>query len=349
MMRWVQSRSPKELGAAGSVRLRVRSGVVGLSLLVCACGGAETPPDSADAPHSAAPPSVVVDTPTTSTSLDATIPVTVSKRRPWPPTVLPLGLLATLNAADESQSRATIRDDENGVIASYRPGDMIRAQVKVLAVEDGLVELLNDGEVEYLSVSEIPVELSADDAFYPDLIEDLHRSGSMDDAIELPPSPQYTIKSGQYAWGTPRTIARLRDAIANYAGTGEVPAVHIGDLSRRAGGPFPPHISHQQGRDVDIAYVLQGTDARFANANESNLERGLTWSLLRAMIDTGAVRYIFIDYEVQRLLYGQALAEGATADTLDALFQFPYGRRAARGVIRHWKGHRNHFHVRFDP
>lgn len=266
-----------------------------------------------------------------------------------PTTALPLGLLATVLAKDPGQSRATIRDDASGVIASYRPGDAIRDGVEVLSVEDGVVTLRNGGEVERLSISTAPVELRADDVFYPDLIEDLHRSGSMDDAVPLPPGPEYTVKAEAYAWGTPRTIARLREIIRSYARGRDVPRVHVGDISLRHGGEFPPHLSHQQGRDVDIAYVMRNPRARFGVANRVSLDVESTWALLRAFIDSGSVLYLFVDYEVQRLLYEHARAAGVGEAELDRIFQYPHGRGAARGLIRHWKGHDDHFHVRFEP
>lgn len=289
-------------------------------------------------------------------------PAPIVLRRPWPPTALPLALLATMGAPPPALSRATIRDDGSGVIASYRPGDHVREDVEVLAIEDGLVELSNGGEVEYLSISEIPVELSADDVFYPDLIDELGLSGSMADAMPMPPGPEYTLKAAAYSWATPRTIALLRDAIREYArgrkaprrrqatiseGPPEkVPKLHIGDLSLKGGGPFSPHLSHQDGRDVDIAYVMHDR-RRFGVATSTNLDRRHTWHLVRTLLDTRAITYVFMDYEVQRMLYDHALDEGLTPEQLDPWFQYPYGRRAARGIIRHWKGHRDHFHVRF--
>jgi len=267
-------------------------------------------------------------------------------RRPWPPTTLPLALLATMGAPAPAPSKATIRDDGSGVIASYRPGDHVREDVEVLSIEDGLVELSNAGEVEYLSISEIPVELSADDVFYPDLIDELGLSGSMQDAVPMPPGPEYTLKAAAYSWATPRTVALLRDAIHEYARGRKAPKLHIGDISLKNGGPFSPHLSHQDGRDIDIGYVLHDR-GRFGVASSSNLDRRHTWQLLRTLLDTRAITYVFVDYEVQRMLYEHALGEGLAPEQLDAWFQYPYGPRAARGIIRHWKGHRDHFHVRF--
>ena len=59
------------------------------------------------------------------------------------------------------------------------------------------------------------------------------------------------------------------------------------------------------------------------------------------------MRYIFVDYSVQKLLYEYAKGKGVSEDTLSELFQYPRGKRASRGIIRHWKGHIDHFHVRF--
>jgi hypothetical protein len=309
---------------------------------VMACDPDREPTQAEAAPQPVASPSPQPTPPPPST------PEPIARRRAWPPTELPLALLATMEAPQPEQSRATVRDEDSGVIASYRPGDPIREGVKVLAIEDGVVELSNGGEVEYLSVSVIPVELSADDVFYPDLVDDLRLSGSMGDGVRMPPGPEYTIKAEVFAWATPRTIALLRDAIHTYARSRDVPRVHVGDISKKGGGPFAPHLSHQQGRDADIAYVLHNRRARFATATSATLDRRHTWALFQALLDTRAITYLFVDYELQRLLYEHAAAEGVDEATLERLFQYPHGRRAARGVIRHWRGHRNHFHVRFD-
>ena len=39
-----------------------------------------------------------------------------------------------------------------------------------------------------------------------------------------------------------------------HPGTKRLP---VGDLSRRRGGFFPPHVSHQNGRDADIGFYLR--------------------------------------------------------------------------------------------
>ena len=56
---------------------------------------------------------------------------------------------------------------------------------------------------------------------------------------------------------------------------------------------------------------------------------------------------MFVDYKLQKLLYEYAESQGASEEFLDEIFQYPRGKRRMYGLIRHWKGHTNHFHVRF--
>lgn len=267
-----------------------------------------------------------------------------------PPTTLKLVLLATQVPDDPTQARATIRDEEAGTIAQYRPGDPIRKTAIVAAIERGRVILLHDERRERLEVGLAPAVIATDDVFYADLVDDA-LGDTIEDGVRLDPGPGWMIKTPAYAWGTKRTVHRLREALRNYARVAEGgPDVHVGDISKSGGGPFPPHLSHQAGRDVDIGYVLHGKDAdvtRFVRAHSGNLDRARTWKLIRAMLETRAVAWIFIDYDVQKMLYDEALRAGASEDALDTWFQYPHGNRAMHGVLRDWRGHDDHFHVRF--
>ncbi|MCX5745771.1 MAG: murein endopeptidase, partial [Proteobacteria bacterium] len=57
--------------------------------------------------------------------------------------------------------------------------------------------------------------------------------------------------------------------------------------------------------------------------------------------------YIFVQLRLQQPLYEYAKKTGTSKAVLDHLFQFPRGRRNKRGIIRHERGHDDHFHVRF--
>ncbi|MEM6295410.1 MAG: penicillin-insensitive murein endopeptidase, partial [Myxococcota bacterium] len=213
------------------------------------------------------------------------------------------------------------------------------------------VLLRRDDATERLDFPLEPVPLRGDEALYPDFVDLDARTNTFDDAVQLQAGPGYMLKTPKHAWGTPRTVAAIQGALRRYVDRGlGGPDVHVGDISLQRGGPFPPHLSHQDGRDVDVGYVLQGEFAdvsRFVIASRGRLDVVRSWALLDAFLATDRVRYVFVDYALQRILYAYAKEQGVPQDRLDALFQYPRGSAAARGLIRHWRGHANHFHVRF--
>lgn len=175
--------------------------------------------------------------------------------------------------------------------------------------------------------------------------------GVLKGGVQLPPGKHYHIKWKAAAWGTTKAVSAIQTAVNDYQRRKPGgPKIHIGDLSKRAGGPFKPHVSHQHGNDVDIGYVLKGKladETRFKTANKKNLDVARTWRLLKSLIDTGDVQYIFMSHKLQKLVYEYAKSKGVSSETLDELFQYPRGRGRTHGMIRHWPGHVNHFHVRF--
>ncbi len=183
---------------------------------------------------------------------------------------------------------------------------------------------------------------------------DVHRrydKGSLHSSHRLPKGSGYAIKRPYLAFGTKNTISLIQQAIDNYhrrANGG--PLVRVGDISQKGGGPLKGHVSHQRGVDVDVGLVLKGpkkNELRFHGANEKNLDVRRTWLLVRGFLETGEVRYIFLDYHLQKLLYEAAKKNGVPESKLDEYFQYPRGRGRNHGIVRHWKGHRDHIHVRF--
>ena len=176
-------------------------------------------------------------------------------------------------------------------------------------------------------------------------------TGKLPSGVQLPKGKYYVVKNSNNAWGTGDTIRLIQSAISAYRRDWRSsPMIHVGDISKKGGGKFPPHKSHQHGKDVDIGYVLTGSkkdETRFVNATAKNLDVGRTWDLLRAFLDTNEIKYIFVDYSIQKLLYDHAKSKGVSKDTLDELFQYPRGKGRGHGIIRHEGGHVNHFHVRF--
>ena len=171
---------------------------------------------------------------------------------------------------------------------------------------------------------------------------------------QLPASgPGYTAPRRDRVWGTAGTVLHLQEAAAavarQYPGT--VP-VFIGDVSLPHGGFMPPHKSHRGGRDVDLSYYRKDNVGlnHFESANSKNMDAEKTWALMSALLDTGHVTAIYVDRSLHAPLRAAAKKMGYDEKTLIRLFETRgYGKGASRtAVIRHIRGHRDHFHVRFD-
>jgi len=92
------------------------------------------------------------------------------------------------------------------------------------------------------------------------------------------------------------------------------------------------------------SYGEQPIDSRWQG---DRLRDEYEMALVKAFVDTGAVEVIFMDYGLQEVLYEHAKQRGVSEDDLDELFQYPRGRGRSHGIIRHWRSHQHHFHVRF--
>ena len=175
--------------------------------------------------------------------------------------------------------------------------------------------------------------------------------GRLVNGRKLPNHDAYTIKRKHNVYGTARTIKLIGKVVDGYQKrVPGGPKLRIGDISKDGGGPMSGHLSHQEGRDIDIGLVLQGDLAdhmHFSGASESNIDLARTWTLIEEFIATGEIRAIYLDYEVQKLLYEHAKKQGVPKTLLDEYFQYPRGSGRNHGIIRHWRGHQNHIHVRF--
>lgn len=177
------------------------------------------------------------------------------------------------------------------------------------------------------------------------------RRGELIHARKLPEDEAYYIKRSHHVYGTARTIRLIGEVVDRYESRAKGgPLLRIGDISKKSGGPMKGHRSHQEGRDLDIGLVLQGKLAdrkHFSGANANNIDLRRTWILVEEFLATGEIRYIFLDYNVQKLLYEYAKGHGVSERKLDEYFQYPRGIGRNHGIIRHWPGHKNHLHVRF--
>ncbi|HUG13830.1 MAG TPA: penicillin-insensitive murein endopeptidase [Thermomicrobiales bacterium] len=115
----------------------------------------------------------------------------------------------------------------------------------------------------------------------------------------------------------------VRDIIAGWQD------VTLGDFSDMNGGPFPPHVSHQEGLDVDVWFA--GYNELDAFAAETLL------SYIDGKEYTSRIVAVFVAY--------QPVAGDPFHDTL-AGYTLSDGRPAL-DVILPEEGHTGHFHVRF--
>lgn len=174
--------------------------------------------------------------------------------------------------------------------------------------------------------------------------------GSLRDAQCLPESGPGFIAFSENRCATDETIRLLLFAI------GEVmreypssPPVVIGALSRPTGGRLKPHKSHRSGRDVDIGYfaVKDRPMRTFTDLSRDEIDYDKTFYLMAALIATGRVDFLFVNYALQPRFVEAARRLGYDDEQISYLFQYPRGRGSRTGLIRHARGHLRHFHVRF--
>jgi LysM repeat protein len=174
--------------------------------------------------------------------------------------------------------------------------------------------------------------------------------GKLYNGVALETSYGIRVRTVSNAYGTHSVVAMLKAAAADVkARWPESPDLVVGDISYRRGGRIKRHSSHQSGRDADISYYHRGNVQvpDFMDMDGATIDAAKTWHIFKLLIDTGHVEYLFVDYALQKQLYDYALSIGYTSDDLSPIFQYPRPRSASAGVIRHVKGHDDHWHIRF--
>lgn len=165
----------------------------------------------------------------------------------------------------------------------------------------------------------------------------------------LPDIPQlYTRRFERIAHGSSHAIELIVRAFANFRrDTGYEGEFIVGSISRPHGRRFPPHRSHQTGRDVDIRLPMLPWFPTAINPPAEQIDWRAVWGLIDAFLATGGVEMIFLDHKLQRPLYYAALSMGASVEELDQIISWPR-RDGNKGkqLIRHSAGHEGHIHVR---
>jgi LysM repeat protein len=175
--------------------------------------------------------------------------------------------------------------------------------------------------------------------------------GRLEQGVRLPPHRGYVIRTPARAYGTEETtrwIVRAFNAVDAKFKHAKVVRIH--DISDRDGGKLRDHKSHQNGRDADISYYqteCSSYGCRFEDFRSSELDVARQWALLEYWLRNGQAEMIFIDYRLQAKLYRYARRKGVTKAQLDRWLQYPRGKYEPNGVIRHFRNHEDHLHVRF--
>lgn len=181
-------------------------------------------------------------------------------------------------------------------------------------------------------------------------------NGYLQNATRLRIGEGAHIRRPYRAYGTRATVEHTRRAIEE---TIELyPRVHVlavGDLSAEHGGAVSDHHSHQSGRDVDLGLWYKrkppGYPNTFIDGTEQNLDAAATWTLVSKLASTankdGGVQVIFLDYDVQGVLYRWAKKHGVSEARLKKVLQYPHGRWSGNGIVRHYRNHAHHLHARF--
>ena len=125
---------------------------------------------------------------------------------------------------------------------------------------------------------------------------------------------------GERRWGTDRLLRIVLRVVREYAEAHPAaPRVGIGDVSLRRGGPFGPvHMTHQNGRDVDVYYPRRDRQERPPTL-VSQIDRRLAQDLVDRFVAAG-VKLVYVGPNT--------------------------GFTGPRGVVRVLWNHDNHLHAR---
>lgn len=169
----------------------------------------------------------------------------------------------------------------------------------------------------------------------------------------------YELRCESTSYASVHTRMQLNTALralregSNYRGE-----LIVGDLSKKSGGNYGPHLSHTSGRDVDIWLPISGGKYRkdeldrecnhcntsWCRPNPDEVDWDVTLHLVQELVATGEVKNIFLDRSLHPALRAAARKAGLGPEDIDHLVQARPGIPAA---VTHAHNHKQHLHVRF--
>ena len=174
--------------------------------------------------------------------------------------------------------------------------------------------------------------------------------GSLKNGLALPKEgPGFRRIHAKRFYGADETIALMRylGAKLNQAYPGSEPLL-VGAISKKHGGRAGTHVSHQNGIDVDWAYLEKGNPKRRyynSKVRSDQLDYEKNWYIFEVALLTGRIKSIFVDKTMLSPLYNAAKEAGWSEVALKPIFG-DTNFQGARRIIRHWPGHTYHAHVR---
>lgn len=174
-------------------------------------------------------------------------------------------------------------------------------------------------------------------------------AGHLEHASRLHNSGSVRLRFPRNAWGTRRLVDLIqrcsRHVQKQHRGAHRL---LVGDLSRKRGGPMPPHAGHQNGREADIGFYMRSGRAMpgLWRVGPGHLDAKRTLTFITCLIDSRQVMRIFLDRRLQAPLAREAKRRKWSKARISRTFSWPRGRRTRVGLVQHRNGHYNHLHVR---
>lgn len=179
-----------------------------------------------------------------------------------------------------------------------------------------------------------------------------YSNGSIQNAVQLSDSGDGFIKlfvPRNRAWGSQEIISMIIDSSAELRQKHpERDRLQIGDIGAQNGGQITRHGSHQNGLDVDLAYLrINNREQRPEDVGgfdelmvinkkiSSNFDIERNWELVKALHKYAEVQRIFMDPLIKKALCAQATK-------LNEL----QSQESVLQSIRPYPNHADHLHVR---
>lgn len=162
--------------------------------------------------------------------------------------------------------------------------------------------------------------------------------------------PAFLLVRPSEAWATDYVAKSLVSALHRFQRISRYRRpIAIASISQQRGGKLKPHRSHQSGRDADIRLPARDKDRPLAYKpnHRGEIDWDVAWMLVRSLLKTERVKYVFLERSGQRMLYRAARRAGLTDRQAAQWFQYSPSGDRRKTIIRHADGHIGHIHVRF--